>query len=243
MRFAVEMAERQSHGVRGVSRFTMAVTPDEIIRSRRKTLAISIDAFGRLIVRAPLTMSEAKIKAFLEEKQRWIMRKQAERQGAGICLPPENLDGYEFLLLGEKHKIRLADTGKVSYNLKESVIYLPNKNPKERLIKWLKDNAKRIFSERTQQTARRMETSYRSVMITSARGRWGSCSGNNALHYSFRLLYAPKDVIEYVIVHELAHTKHKNHSKAFWAEVAKYAPDWKMKRNWLKTHGALMEVF
>jgi predicted metal-dependent hydrolase len=88
-----------------------------------------------------------------------------------------------------------------------------------------------------------MGVSYQSVSVTSARSRWGSCSGKNAIRYSFRLLYAPKEVIEYVTVHELAHTKHKNHSKAFWAEVATYVPDWKSKRNWLKTHGWLMEIF
>jgi predicted metal-dependent hydrolase len=88
-----------------------------------------------------------------------------------------------------------------------------------------------------------MGASYQSVGITSARGRWGSCSGKNAIHFSFRLIYAPKDVIEYVIVHELAHTKHHDHSKAFWAEVAKFVPDWKVKRAWLKEYGGLMEVF
>lgn len=88
-----------------------------------------------------------------------------------------------------------------------------------------------------------MGTQYKYARVNSARGRWGSCSGENGIHYSFRLLYAPKDVVEYVVVHELAHTKYKNHSKTFWAEVAAYVPDWKVRRAWLKAHGALMEVF
>ena len=221
----------------------MSVKPDEIIRSRRKTLAITIDSFSRLIVRAPLAMSEARIFAFLEEKEAWILKKKEARQGVGICLPPENLNGYELILLGEKCKIYVVDTARVRYDGDTKSIYLPEKNPQEKLIKWLKDNAKRIFTTVTERTAKCMGTSYKSVMITSARGRWGSCSGDNALHYSFLLIYAPKDVLEYVIVHELAHTKHKNHSKTFWAEVEKYVPDWKAKRNWLKLHSGLMEVF
>ncbi len=219
------------------------VQPDEIIRSRRKTLAITIDAFGRLIVRAPAHCSETRIFAFIQEKESWILRKKAEKKGVGIDLPPENLNGYELLLLGKKCKILLAETSFVRYDSEENVIYLPLKKSKERLVKWLKDNAKRIFSKVTEMMAAQMGVTYKSVSVNSARSRWGSCSGDNAIHYSFRLLYAPRDVVEYVVVHELAHTKHKNHSKAFWTEVEKYVPDWKTKRKWLKLRGALMEVF
>ena len=219
------------------------IQPDEIIRTRRKTLAIAVDSFGRLIVRAPLRCSEARIFAFIQEKEGWILRKKAEKQGAGIYLPPENLDGYQFLLLGQQCKIHLTTMDKVGYDAEKCVLYLPQNNARERLVKWLKTNAKRILTEVTAKTAVRMKTTYKSVLITSARRRWGSCSGEDALHYSFRLLYAPKSVIEYVVVHELAHTKHKNHSQAFWTEVATYVPDWREKRAWLKTHGGLMEIF
>ncbi len=219
------------------------IQPDEMIRSNRKTLAIAVDSFGRLIVRAPKRCSKERIFAFIEEKENWILRKKSEKQGAGIQLPPENLNGYLLMLLGKKCAVRVVQTAKVGYDAEKNEIYLPEKSPRERLIKWLKNNAKRIFTEVTAKTAAAMGTSYRSVTVTSARSRWGSCSGENAIRYSFRLLYAPKEVIEYVVVHELAHTKHKNHSKAFWAEVATYVPDWKIKRKWLKTHGALMEIF
>ena len=88
-----------------------------------------------------------------------------------------------------------------------------------------------------------MGVSYKSVAITSAKTRWGSCSGDNAIRYTFRLLNCPKEVIDYVVVHELAHTIHHNHSKAFWLTVEKFIPDWKTRRKWLKDHGILMEVF
>jgi predicted metal-dependent hydrolase len=194
-------------------------------------------------VRAPLHYSEQRTFSFIEEKEDWILRKIAARKGAGIELPPENLNGYQLMLLGRKCKIYVVNTAKVTYDSEQRVLYIPEKNPKERLVKWLKDNAKRIFTQVTAETAARMGASYQSVGITSARGRWGSCSGKNAIHFSFRLIYAPKEVIEYVIVHELAHTKHHDHSKAFWAEVAKFVPDWKVKRAWLKEYGGLMEVF
>ena len=219
------------------------IKPDEIIRSRRKTLTITVDSFGRLIVRAPLHCSEQRIYAFIAEKEGWIVRKISEKKGAGIELPPENLNGYSLMILGRKCKIYLVDTPKVSFDGENGRLYLPSKNSKDRLVKWLKENAKRIFTQVTEDTAKRMGVTYQSVEINSARSRWGSCSGENAIHFTFRLLYAPKEVVEYVIVHELAHTKHHNHSKAFWLEVAKFVPDWKDKRAWLKRHSALMQIF
>ena len=219
------------------------IQPDEIIRSRRKTLAITIDSFGRIIVRAPYACAQGRIFSFLQEKESWILRKKSEREGAGIRLPADNLHGYTLTLLGKPCRIFVTDTAKVTYERETGYIFLPDKNPKERLVRWLKDNAKRILCEVTKEQAKKMGTGYRSVSVNSAKSHWGVCSGENAIRYSFRLIYAPKEVIEYVVVHELAHTKHKNHSKAFWSEVARYVPDWKVKRNWLKRNSGLMDVF
>ena len=155
-----------------------------------------------------------------------FLRKKAERQGAGTRLPPENLHGYEMLLLGKNTKILLVDAARVEYRKEENLLLLPQKNSKQRLLKWLKENAKRIFSAVTAETALRMNTTYKSVSITSARSRWGSCSGDNALHYSFRLIYAPKEVIEYVIVHELCHTREMNHGPRFKALLHSYFNDY-----------------
>ena len=217
------------------------IKPDEIIRSRRRTLSISVDAFARLIVRAPIRCSEERIFTFLQEKEAWIVQKQAERRGAGIVLPPEDLNGYTFLLLGALREIRLTDTKKIA--LEEGKIFLPKDQPQKRLTAWLKSNAKRILTEETARIAAQMGVEYHSVTISSARSRWGSCSADNKIRYSFRLLYAPKEVVEYVVTHELAHIRYKNHSPAFWTEVAKYQPNYKAKRKWLKTHGALMYIF
>lgn len=219
------------------------IYPDEIIRSNRKTLSISIDSFGRLIVRAPKRYGEERIFAFIQEKENWILRKKAEIKGAGIDLPSENLDNYSLMIFGEKHTLCLTDVKRIAFDGAGKRIYLPKQNAKERLVKWLKENAKRILTDLTQKTAARMGTSYQKVTITSARSRWGSCTYDNAIRYTYRLLFAPKEVIEYVVVHELSHTFHKNHSPLFWREVEKYVPDWKAKRKWLRTHRALMQIF
>lgn len=219
------------------------IQPDKIIRSARKTLSISIDAFGRLTVRAPKKCTEERIFAFIREKESWILRKQAEKQRENKLLPPDDLHGYEFLLLGKRTKIIVDDGKKVGYDAEQNILYLPREKSKERLVKWLKENAKRILSAVTERKAQEMGVSYKSVTITSAKTRWGSCSGNNAIRYTFRLLYCPKEVIDYVVVHELAHTVQHNHSKQFWMVVERFIPDWKNRRKWLKDHGILMEVF
>ena len=219
------------------------VQPDKIVRSNRKTLSISIDAFGCLIVRAPKKYSEERIFAFIREKESWILKKQAEKKGAGTALPPENLHGYKFLLLGKQTQILVDDGKKVGYDAEKNIIYLPREKTKERLVKWLKENAKRILATVTERKAAEMGVSYKSITITSAKTRWGSCSGDNALRYTFRLLYCPKEIIDYVVVHELAHTVQHNHSKQFWQVVERHVPDWKNHRKWLKAHGILMEIF
>ena len=219
------------------------IYPDKIIRSKRKSLAVCIDNFGAVIVRAPLRLSEDKIFAFLQEKESWIQDKKSKKQSVGLSLPPENLDGYTFLILGERCQITLIEGKKIGFDKENYRLFLPKENAKARLQKWLKENAKRIFSNVAEQKAKEMTLSYKSVRISSAKTRWGTCSVDNRLCFTFRLLYAPKDVIEYVIVHELSHVKHKNHSQSFWKEVEKYVPDWKKRRKWLKDHAILMEIF
>ena len=214
-----------------------------IIRSNRKTLAVAVDIFGQVTVRAPKSCGEARIFAFLKEKQGWISARQAKAQGVCSRLPSENLDGFRFLLLGEYCTVSLVDDNQIVFDSLSHTLFVPRTNAQTVLVKWLKERAKEILTAMTASTATRMGVAYPSVSITTARTRWGSCSGDNALRYTFRLLYAPKQVIEYVVVHELAHIVQKNHSKAFWAVVEKYCPEWKQRRKWLKDNGFLTRIF
>ncbi len=219
------------------------IQPDEIRRSNRKTLSMRVTKLGKLIISAPYRCSQARIDAFIQDKAAWIRKQQAAMAKTAIPLPPEHLEGYEFPLLGKQAKITLVAGTRVGYDAERGIIYLPKERSKERLVAWLKQNAKRIFTEVTARQAARMGTDYKSVGVTSARTRWGACSADKSIRYTFRLLYCPKEMIEYVVVHELAHTKHLDHSPRFWAEVAKHLPDWKERRKWVKEHGILLEIF
>lgn len=219
------------------------ILPDKIIRSNRRTLSISVDSFGRLIVRAPKRYGEERIFAFLRQKESWILRKKAERAGAGIQLPPENIHGYRLLFVGSEYEICVTETKKVYADVEEKKIYVPMQKSQEKLVRWLKEQALNLFLSLTEKKSKEMGVAYKSVKVTSARSRWGCCTAENALRFSYRLLYAPLPIIEYVVVHELAHTIHKNHSPYFWREVEKYIPAYKIERKWLKIHSALMEIF
>ena len=221
----------------------MLIKPDKIIRSKRKTVTLTVDSSGRLIVRAPLQCSEARILAFIEKKSEWIQKHQAKHSVSQAVFPTENLNGFVFSLQGKRCEIRYHLGKRLTFDEENFILYLPQGKGEEEVRKWLKQRAKTVFTAVAYNRAMQMQTHYKAVCISSAKGRWGSCSSDNTLRLTFHLLYAPMSVIDYVIVHELAHTFHKNHGKDFWKKVEQYCPDWKIKRKWLKDHGYFMQIF
>lgn len=219
------------------------IQPDRIIRSNRKTLSISVDCRGALIVRAPHAYSLERIFSFIEGKQFWIENAQKKARESCRLLPVNGLDGYAFLLCGKKVEISLYDSGRVALNEQTGTLFVPKQEAEKRLKGWLKGYARKILLEAVKQRAVEMHCLVESLSITSAKTRWGSCSGKARLHFSYRLIYAPVEVIDYVVVHELAHIVFKNHGARFWAQVAKYCPDYLQKRKWLKENAYLMEIF
>ena len=216
---------------------------DKLIRSRRKTLSVGVNALGEVTLRVPMRATDGQIQRFLQEHEAWILRTKQRKLATGIVLPSEDLNGYTLLILGQTYTLCVYEDTRVALDTERKRLYLPKKDAKARFIGWLKENALRICTQVVERKSVEMGVKVASVAITSARSFWGLCTKDNALRFSYRLLYAPKEVIEYVVVHELAHVKHKNHSNGFWTEVARYMPDWKNRRKWLKTHGYLLEIF
>ncbi len=217
------------------------IFPDKIIRSSRRTLSVCIDGRGEVIVRAPKRYPEERIFAFLKAKEGWIRKKQAECAQNALPLPTQDLEGYPLPLIGKPTPLSLIQGKKVVY--REGRLYVPKERGREKLIKWLKERALALLTAETAKQAEKMGVEYTSIRVTSAKTRWGSCTEENALRYTFRLLYCPMEIVEYVVIHELAHIRHKNHSKAFWQEVERYLPDWKERRKRLKASQTLMEIF
>jgi len=106
----------------------------------------------------------------------------------------------------------------------------PSEEQREELI----GLAKKVLPEKASHYAELMGVSPKSIKITSAKTRFGSCSGKNAICFSWRLMAYPEEAVDYVVIHELAHIKHKNHSPAFYAEIKKYMPDYRERQKMLR---------
>ncbi|UCH51029.1 MAG: M48 family metallopeptidase [Chloroflexota bacterium] len=104
------------------------------------------------------------------------------------------------------------------------------------LEQWFRTEAAKLINERTDKLGSQMGISYKRIVIRGQKTRWGSCSRKKNLSFNWKLIMAPQPVIDYVIIHELAHLKEMNHSKRFWALVAKYCPKWQEHKKWLKQH-------
>lgn len=218
------------------------IEPKEIIKSRRKTIALVIDNDGELIVRAPFYASTYDIMEFIEEKQDWITEKSIEMKKRYESRKELTLDEGETIpYLGRECVVHRGFVKNVYFD-GESFLIPDGENAKEKLVAWYRKEALRVFSIRVSEIAQSMGVEPCGISITGARTRWGSCSYKNKLNFSWRLLMCPEEVVDYVIVHELCHIYHKDHSRDFWRSVSKVDTRYKEHEKWLKENERLMEV-
>ena len=220
------------------------IKPDRIRRSRRKTIALIMELDGTLEVRAPQRMTDKQIMDFVQSKASWIRKRQAAVQAG----PPPHVfqQGEEFLYLGTMYPLRHVANQRKAVHFSGAEIYLRVANvpdAAEKIESWYRDKARQYLMVRLAYYAQRFEFSYKSLRINGARTRWGSCNAQRgSLNFTWRLMMAPPEIVDYVVVHELCHLRHANHSAAFWAEVGKIMPDYKQRRKWLKDNGVKLRL-
>lgn len=215
--------------------------PYELIRSKRKTLALTVDSEARLVVRAPLNLSEEAIRDFIRKKHRWIEDKQRQVQDYGEKQSPFVLqDGENVLYLGKSYAILLKDVPVVE--AEGNFLIVPESMTLEGFAKWLKERGEEILCERVNYYANLMGVKYSSVKMSEAKRRWGSCGTGNSLNFAWRLVMCPQSVIDYVVVHELSHVAYKDHSTKFWTRVATVIPNYNEAQDWLRLNRKLMEI-
>ena len=222
----------------------MDIIIDEIIRSRRKTIALQVFHDARLIVRVPFSTSEKLIKKVIHEKRLWILTKQEQaKEKYKKVYSKEFVNGEGFLFLGNSYKLYIVDNCEFSLIFNNENFFLSKKflnKAKDVFIKWYKEQSYKKFLERVEFYSKVSGITYNKLKITNARKRWGSCSSKGNLNFTWRLIMAPLQVIDYVIVHELVHIKEKNHSKNFWNNVRIILPYYKTQKKWLKENGHLL---
>lgn len=218
------------------------IEPKKIVKSRRKTIALVIDSDGELVVRAPFYASESDIMRFVQEKQDWIQKKSEEMRQKKLERPRLALkEGETIPYLGRECMIFRGITRTICFDGK--AFLLPQaESAQAKLIAWYKKRAAVILQERVESIAKDMRVLPNGVKITSAKTRWGSCSYTNHLNFSWRLIMCPPEVVDYVVVHELCHILHKDHSKSFWESVGRVDAAYREHENWLKENRRLMEI-
>ena len=210
---------------------------DQIIHSNRKTFLVEIKRDGSLLARVPEGSSVEAIQKAIDSKMRWILRQRAEIYKLDISADPKKfVDGENFLYLGVVYPLSVdgADGAQLVFDGDKFILSKEHQSQaRDVFVEWYRERAERHISEKVKQCSSQYNISYDKIIITNAERRWGSCNNKGILRFSWRLAMAPQDIIDYVIIHELMHIKHLNHSRAYWQEVIDVMPDFKLKKRWM----------
>ncbi|MCL1882674.1 MAG: M48 family metallopeptidase [Defluviitaleaceae bacterium] len=206
-----------------------------LTRSNRKTLALYVRN-GALEVRAPLQAPKRDIDKFILSKQDWITSKLASSAVQAESRENFTLDyGDTVIYLGKEYPIVSKQSKRIGF---ADGFYMPpdltSDEIKYACVQIYRLLAKRDLTNRVLDFAKQMKVMPTAVKINGAKTRWGSCSGRKSLNFSWRLIMADLDVVDYVVVHELAHITEMNHSSQFWAIVADILPDYQERKKRLK---------
>lgn len=216
---------------------------DKLVRSHRKSIGLTITKEAHLIVRAPYFASEDLIHKLVRQKEPWIKAKQDFfKQRQNKIRVKKFQAGEEFLFLGQSYPLVVTEDLPKAVLLDTSLMISPVAlgNARDHIENWYKVKALEYITQRVDYYAKIFNFQYQSIRANNATTRWGSCGYKGTLNFSWRLIMAPPRVVDYVIIHELTHLKQKNHSRQFWAEVARIIPDYKQDERWLKHNGHLL---
>lgn len=222
-----------------------------ITRKERKTISMKISGNSEIIISAPLFISDSKIKEILKEKEKWVteaLKNMENRIG-------ENANFMKGILyIGIMYKVELHNvkynSSKIIFDKSMFNIYIPDAltekdklvHTKDLLIKWYRIQSRKIFEERVNYYSNILKVSPNRIAIKDQKSRWGSCSSKGNINLNYRLIMAPIEIIDYVVVHELCHLVHLNHSKDFWKLVEEILPNYLKCKEWLKINGNTLNV-
>lgn len=223
----------------------------EIKYKNRNSIGISIDSYGNIEVQAPKGTPDERVLQLLEEKWDLLQEKLQEMQNR-LNGPQEKVyeHGENFLYLGNTYPIKIIHDNKLE---KDHVVFegdtlqiFVNEVNDEKI----KQTLKRFYYQQCKALVEKSITSYqgnfktkpRSIRISDSKMTWGTCDSKQQLTFNWRLAMAPREVIDYVVVHEMCHMVHLNHDRSFWRLVGKIMPDYKEKENWLALSNWKMTV-
>lgn len=222
----------------------------QLILKKRKTMEISIEPPNKVTVKAPLKVPEEKILEKVKEKGAWILKKlEYYKEVSYREVKKEYKAGELFMYLGKTYPLTLIIDPSIKkpkvhfYEEKLCVTVLQaNKEVIREAIKaWYKEKAREKIEERVAYYEKYFQHKPTKITIKDQKKRWGSCTYNNELLFNLRCVMAPLEALDYVVVHEMCHMQHKNHSKDFWQAVESILPNYKSSKEWFKKHGFTLE--
>lgn len=213
-----------------------------LTRSSRRTIAIQVMPTGEIVVKAPRLLPRVFIDRFVQQHAAWIAKKQAALKSLRPVVQRTYAPGDEFLYLGNTYRLMYGNYKQIAWE--ESELRVPSFlqfRIKEEITRWYRQTAREQISQLVKRNAQTMHVfNYGTITFSDTISKWGSCTHDNKLQFNWRLIMAPLLVINYVVIHELAHTIEKNHSSKFWSIVEQYTPSYRQQRKWLKQHGHML---
>lgn len=225
----------------------------QIRRSDRAKKTRIIVTTDKIEVVAPPKISDRRIQAFVSAQQNWILdalKRVRHRAQTTPSLAPALYDeGADVPFQGQQIPLTIKPTTakrlRVQFTDQHFVVYLPSSQTensstqiKTALESWMKLHTRQLALQLIDKHSPKHQLFPRNLRIKTQKSRWGSCGPYNDINLNWLLLLAPPVIMEYVVIHELCHIKHKNHSQDFWQLVAAHMPDYLQHRHWLKQHGA-----
>ena len=221
----------------------------KIIRtSRIKTASVKVEE-GKVSVVVPQNLTDNGIEKLVKGKTRWIREKIYLHRQSAPSKSKEYISGESFSYLGRNYRLKLETRASTNVRLVNGrlLVSLPkasrtSANIQMALTGWYKSHAEQKLQEKVKRYAEIVGVKPVSVGISDFKSRWGSCHTNGKIQFNWKIVIAPNRVVDYVVVHELCHMKHHDHSPKFWKLVSKVMPDYLDCKEWLKENGMGLSV-
>lgn len=222
-----------------------------LIRSARKTADIVIERSGDVIVRAPEGVDDERVRAIVADRALWVHRSLAEWEDLNASRRHRPLvQGQGFAYLGRSYRLMFVDSADVPLRLKNghwelSEAFVDSEGEaaaRKAFRDFYTAKGAKIFTERVRQFAPLVGVQPGEVAVKELGYHWASCGAGGALNFHWKTLMAPQTVIDYIVVHELCHLRHRDHSDAFWNEVDKLLPRYRERKEWLRVNGAGLDL-
>lgn len=213
---------------------------------KRKKLTITVERDRTIVVHAPAHTSDEAIERIVQSKKLWIFEKSNHKQKYRERPHPpgkELVSGESALYLGRQYRIEIVNNDLKEIKFAHGIM-IPASHVgqrKDAMRDWYIARAREKILPRVEHHARNLGVEFKQAKIVDSRYRWGSCTLKDNVNFNWRLIKAPMFVIDYVIVHELAHLMEANHTPDFWNIVKSQTPTMDNARLWLKENGQILE--